>query len=215
MNTGVPNADAHVHFDFSTLSARDRYKLLIGTIIPRPIAFVTTVDERGRPNAAPFSFFNCLSADPAIVAIGVENHADMRFKDTAHNIRMTEEFTVNIVDDPMLGAMHFWRPCEMSADRRGAGFARMSALYDFGGGKIPRNHPGSCARLLRARRRGQSDQQTRRSAKNGRDRPPRRSWLFAHPRSVRPPNHVCIRMGDANRLTLCRPVETSVGPSES
>jgi flavin reductase (DIM6/NTAB) family NADH-FMN oxidoreductase RutF len=106
MKTEVPNTDAHVHFDFSTLSARDRYKLLIGTIIPRPIAFVTTVDERGRPNAAPFSFFNCLSADPAIVAIGIENHADMRFKDTAHNIRMTEEFTVNIVDDPMVDAMN-------------------------------------------------------------------------------------------------------------
>jgi flavin reductase (DIM6/NTAB) family NADH-FMN oxidoreductase RutF len=106
MKSGSPHADAHVHFDFSTLSARDRYKLLIGTIIPRPIAFVTTIDERGRPNAAPFSFFNCLSADPAIVAIGVENHADMRFKDTAHNIRMTEEFTVNIVDDPMLDAMN-------------------------------------------------------------------------------------------------------------
>jgi flavin reductase (DIM6/NTAB) family NADH-FMN oxidoreductase RutF len=98
--------DAHLHFDFATLSARDRYKLLIGTIIPRPIAFVTTVNEHGAVNAAPFSFFNCLSADPPIVAIGVENHADMRFKDTGHNIRMTEEFTVNIVDDAMVEAMN-------------------------------------------------------------------------------------------------------------
>jgi flavin reductase (DIM6/NTAB) family NADH-FMN oxidoreductase RutF len=97
---------AHSHFDFSTLSPRDRYKLLIGTVIPRPIAFVTTIDENGVPNAAPFSFFNCLSADPAIVAIGVENHADMRFKDTGHNIRMTEELTVNIVDDAMIDAMN-------------------------------------------------------------------------------------------------------------
>jgi flavin reductase (DIM6/NTAB) family NADH-FMN oxidoreductase RutF len=106
MTSGTLNTGAHHHFDFSTLSARDRYKLLIGTIIPRPIAFVTTVDDQGRPNAAPFSFFNCLSADPAIVAIGVENHADMRFKDTAFNIRMTEEFTINIVDDAMLDAMN-------------------------------------------------------------------------------------------------------------
>ncbi|MDQ0394975.1 flavin reductase family protein [Labrys monachus] len=96
----------HHHFDFNALSARDRYKLLIGTVIPRPIAFVTTVDEKGRVNAAPFSFFNVLSADPALVAIGVENHADMRFKDTGHNIRMTEEFTVNIVDDAMVEAMN-------------------------------------------------------------------------------------------------------------
>ena len=96
----------HVHFDFSALSARDRYKLLIGTVIPRPIAFVTTIDEKGRVNAAPFSFFNVLSADPAILAIGVENHADMRFKDTGHNIRMTEEFTVNIVDDALVEGMN-------------------------------------------------------------------------------------------------------------
>ena len=99
-------AAGHVHFDFSQITARDRYKLLIGTVIPRPIAFVTTVNEHGRPNAAPFSFFNCLSADPAIVAIGVENHADTRFKDTGHNIRMTEEFTINIVDNAMVSAMN-------------------------------------------------------------------------------------------------------------
>jgi flavin reductase (DIM6/NTAB) family NADH-FMN oxidoreductase RutF len=96
----------HVHFDFSELSARDRYKLMIGTIIPRPIAFVTTVDEYGRVNAAPFSFFNCLSADPPIVAVGVENHADMAYKDTGRNIRHTEQFTVNIVDDAMVEAMN-------------------------------------------------------------------------------------------------------------
>ncbi|SON55656.1 Flavoredoxin [Hartmannibacter diazotrophicus] len=96
----------HTHFDFAGLSARDRYKLLIGTVIPRPIAFVTTVDTQGRANAAPYSFFNALSADPPILAIGVENHADMSFKDTAKNVRETEEFTVNIVDDALLDAMN-------------------------------------------------------------------------------------------------------------
>ncbi|WP_092999753.1 flavin reductase family protein [Rhizobium sp. NFR07] len=79
---------------------------MIGTIIPRPIALVTTVDEHGRINAAPFSFFNCLSADPPILAIGVENNADMSFKDTGHNIRMTEVFTVNIVSFAIAEAMH-------------------------------------------------------------------------------------------------------------
>ncbi|MFA5121335.1 flavin reductase family protein [Zavarzinia sp.] len=94
------------HFDFAALSARDRYKLIIGTVVPRPIALVTTRGPDGRVNAAPFSFFNSLSADPPILAIGVENHADMSFKDTARNIRMTEEFTVNIVDDAMVEAMN-------------------------------------------------------------------------------------------------------------
>lgn len=95
-----------VSFDFEQLTERQRYKLMIGTIIPRPIALVTTVDENGRVNAAPFSFFNCLSADPPILAIGVENNADMSFKDTGHNIRMTEVFTVNIVSFAIAEAMH-------------------------------------------------------------------------------------------------------------
>ncbi|ANM05197.1 flavin reductase-like protein [Rhizobium phaseoli] len=95
-----------ISFDFKELSERERYKLMIGTIIPRPIALVTTVDEHGRINAAPFSFFNCLSADPPILAIGVENHPDMSFKDTGHNIRMTEVFTVNIVSFAIAEAMH-------------------------------------------------------------------------------------------------------------
>ncbi len=95
-----------VEFDFRTLGARERYKLMIGTIVPRPIALVTTVDPQGRVNAAPFSFFNCLSADPPILALGIENHPDMAFKDTAFNIRMTEEFTVNIVSMAIAEAMH-------------------------------------------------------------------------------------------------------------
>jgi len=95
-----------VSFDFMALSERERYKLMIGTIIPRPIALVTTVDEDGRINAAPFSFFNCLSADPPILALGVENNPDMSFKDTGHNIRMTEVFTVNIVSFAIAEAMH-------------------------------------------------------------------------------------------------------------
>ncbi|TAU89763.1 flavin reductase family protein [Rhizobium leguminosarum] len=95
-----------VSFDFQQLTERERYRLMIGTIIPRPIALVTTVDENGRINAAPFSFFNCLSADPPILAIGVENNADMSFKDTGHNIRMTEVFTVNIVSFEIAEAMH-------------------------------------------------------------------------------------------------------------
>lgn len=93
-------------FDFAALSGREQYKLLIGAVVPRPIALVTTVDRNGRRNAAPISFFNCLSADPAILAIGVENHADATFKDTAWNIRTTGVFTVNIVDMAMMDAMN-------------------------------------------------------------------------------------------------------------
>ena len=96
----------HTLFDLAALGPRDVYKLLIGSVVPRPIAWVTTRSPEGRFNAAPYSFFNCLSADPPILALGVENHADMSFKDTAHNIRHTEEFTVNIVDAANLDAMN-------------------------------------------------------------------------------------------------------------
>lgn len=106
MTSGPSGPFGTVEFDFATLSARERYKLMIGTIVPRPIALVTTVDEEGRFNAAPFSFFNCLSSDPPILALGIENHPDMTFKDTARNIRMTEVFTVNIVSMAIAQAMH-------------------------------------------------------------------------------------------------------------
>ncbi|MBB4105799.1 flavin reductase family protein [Allorhizobium borbori] len=97
--------EGHAHFDFAKLDERARYKLLIGTVIPRPIALVTTVSKDGRPNAGPFSFFNVLTHDPAIVAIGVENYSDMRFKDTARNIRETGEFTVHICDNALVDQM--------------------------------------------------------------------------------------------------------------
>ena len=95
----------HRHFDFAELSANERYKLLIGSVIPRPIALVTTMSRENRTNAGPFSFFNVLTHDPPVVAIGIENYADMRFKDTARNIRETEQFTVHIVDHALVDQM--------------------------------------------------------------------------------------------------------------
>lgn len=93
-------------FDFAALSPRERYKILIGSVVPRPIALVTTIGADGRANAAPFSFFNCLSADPAIVALGIEFRADGSPKDTGRNIRDTGCFTVNIVSDALVEAMN-------------------------------------------------------------------------------------------------------------
>jgi flavin reductase (DIM6/NTAB) family NADH-FMN oxidoreductase RutF len=95
----------HAHFDFADLTPKERYKLLIGTVIPRPIAFITTLSKDGKRNAGPFSFFNVLTHDPAIVAIGVENYDDGRMKDTSRNIRETEEFIVHIVDDALTRQM--------------------------------------------------------------------------------------------------------------
>ncbi len=96
---------SHAHFDFAALTPHERYKLLIGSVIPRPIALVTTLGRDGRANAGPFSFFNVLTHDPAVVALGIENYPDGRFKDTARNIRETEEFTVHICDAAMIDQM--------------------------------------------------------------------------------------------------------------
>jgi len=95
-----------VTFDFAKLTPRERYKLLIGAVVPRPIALVTTIDRDGVVNAAPFSFFNCLSADPAILALGVEYRPSGSQKDTGRNVRETLAFTVNIVSDALLAGMN-------------------------------------------------------------------------------------------------------------
>ena len=95
-----------VTFDFAALTPRERYKLLIGAVVPRPIALVTTISADGIVNAAPFSFFNCLSADPAILALGVEYRPTGAQKDTGRNVRDTLAFTVNIVSNAMAEAMN-------------------------------------------------------------------------------------------------------------
>lgn len=76
---------------------RDNYKLLIGSIIPRPIAFVTTQSEDGIVNGAPFSYFNIVSSNPPMVSLAIQR--PNKLKDTARNIYSTREFVVHIVDD--------------------------------------------------------------------------------------------------------------------
>lgn len=102
----VPSGSDTVTFDFTDLSARERYKLLIGAVVPRPIALVTTIDRSGVVNAAPFSFFNCLSADPAILALGVEYRQSGGQKDTGRNVRDSLCFTVNVVSDALMRGMN-------------------------------------------------------------------------------------------------------------
>jgi flavin reductase (DIM6/NTAB) family NADH-FMN oxidoreductase RutF len=84
-------------FEFSSTTSRDIYKLLVSTIQPRPIAWVTTQDVDGTINAAPFSFFNAVSGDPPVVAFGIGGRGPGDVKDTGGNIRRTGEFVVNLV----------------------------------------------------------------------------------------------------------------------
>ena len=75
-----------VNLDLDALTAQERYKLLTAVVIPRPIAWVTTVNKDGLVNAAPFSFFNVFGQDPALVILGLERRADGSRKDTECNI---------------------------------------------------------------------------------------------------------------------------------
>ncbi len=85
---------------------KDNYKLLIGSIVPRPIAFVSTVSSEGHPNIAPFSFFNGVCSNPpTIVFAPVRRSTDAQPKDTLVNIRDTGDFVVNIPDESILEEM--------------------------------------------------------------------------------------------------------------
>lgn len=92
-------------FDFTRIAAQDRYRLLTNFIGPRPIALVSTLSEGGQDNAAPMSFFNVFSHDPAIVILGIQTKPDGQEKDTVRNIRRNREFVVNMVDMAIADAM--------------------------------------------------------------------------------------------------------------
>ncbi len=92
-------------FDFETLPAPERYKLLTATIVPRPIAWVVTQDAEGRRNAAPYSFFNAVASDPPTIILGVGARGGGR-KDTLANILALGEFTVCMVSAPLLESMN-------------------------------------------------------------------------------------------------------------
>lgn len=92
--------------DIEVLAAHERYKLMAGLIVPRPIALVTTVSAGGVMNAAPFSMFNMLGEDPPLVLVSINRRDDQSRKDTAVNIRRTGEFVVHMTDEPMAHKMH-------------------------------------------------------------------------------------------------------------
>jgi flavin reductase (DIM6/NTAB) family NADH-FMN oxidoreductase RutF len=87
------------------------YKLLIGCVVPRPIAWVSSVDAAGVPNLAPFSYFMAITHDPPTIAFssaprGVEVPGPRGKKDTLSNVETTREFVVNVVDDALAEAMN-------------------------------------------------------------------------------------------------------------
>ncbi|QFT89200.1 Flavin reductase like domain protein [Bacillus sp. THAF10] len=91
----------------SSLPWRDAYKLMIGSILPRPIAMVSSINKAGVTNIAPFSFFTAISAEPMLVCFSpMRNGRDGSKKDTLVNIEETKEFVINIVSEEIVEKMN-------------------------------------------------------------------------------------------------------------
>ena len=92
--------------DPKNLSRRDAHDLLVGAVVPRPIAWVSTVAENGAFNLAPFSFYAAMSCKPAVVGFGIGSKRNGQKKDTLRNIEATKEFVVCVVDETLAEEMN-------------------------------------------------------------------------------------------------------------
>ncbi len=99
-------SEKKVVLDPAKLEAVDGYKLLIGLVVPRPIAWVGTRDEDGRPNLAPYSFFNGVAATPPHIMFSTVGSGASAGKDTLRNVKQTGEFSVNLVSEDVAEAMN-------------------------------------------------------------------------------------------------------------
>ena len=86
-----------MRLDFATLAPRDAYQWMISTILPRPIAWVSTISAEGKTNLAPFSFFQGVCANPPTLMFVPVNNRQGGKKDTVRNIEAVPEFVVNLV----------------------------------------------------------------------------------------------------------------------
>lgn len=92
-------------YDFAQLPVRERYKLLVGFIVPRPIGLISTLSPEGIPNVAAFSSLNLVASAPPTLVFSVSRRRDGRVKDTLANIQATKEFVVNMAVEGLLNAV--------------------------------------------------------------------------------------------------------------
>lgn len=99
--------DRFAFVDGQGLDTATAYRLIVGCVVPRPIAWVTTVDDAGRVNVAPFSSYNYVATSPPMLAINIAARAgDGAIKDTARNLRANGEFVVHVATEATMEAMH-------------------------------------------------------------------------------------------------------------
>ena len=95
-----------MRLDFSQLAPRDAYQWMISTILPRPIAWVSTISAEGKTNLAPFSFFQGVCANPPTLMFVPVNNRQGQKKDTVRNIEAVPEFVVNLVPHALAEQMN-------------------------------------------------------------------------------------------------------------
>ena len=105
MNRYLNYKNTYVTIDAKDLSSQEAYRMVIGCVVPRPVAWITTLDASGCVNAAPFSSFNQVAHSPPMLAVSIGLRDD-KLKDTARNIVDTGEFTVNVATVGNLDLMH-------------------------------------------------------------------------------------------------------------
>ncbi|KAH9819981.1 hypothetical protein DFH28DRAFT_885757 [Melampsora americana] len=103
--TNPSSSKTKTYIPYENISIPDTYKLMINSIVPRPIALCSTLSEDGVPNLAPFSYFNAVGHNPPVIMISCTDIPKQ--KDTSVNIRQTKEFVVNIISEPFIEAANY------------------------------------------------------------------------------------------------------------
>jgi flavin reductase (DIM6/NTAB) family NADH-FMN oxidoreductase RutF len=93
-----------MHIDPAVATHAELHRFIIGVVIPRPIAWVSTIGQDGHHNLAPFSFFNAIASQPPLLVISINDRPDGP-KDTLRHIRETKDFVINLVDEPLMDRM--------------------------------------------------------------------------------------------------------------
>lgn len=98
--------DIKMKFDCGELNVKDCHELLVCSVLPRPIAFVSTIGANGVHNLAPFSYFTVLSSKPAVIGFGIGRKRDGSKKDTLVNVELGKDFVINVVTEDLAKAMN-------------------------------------------------------------------------------------------------------------
>jgi flavin reductase (DIM6/NTAB) family NADH-FMN oxidoreductase RutF len=195
----------YLELDPATTERRQIYRMLVGSVVPRPIGWASTVSASGRTNLAPFSFFTVVCVVPPMISLTIARNPDGSEKHTLKNAKETGEFCFNVVTEPvwkeMVDSANGFPEEESEFDKTGLTplpsvkikpprvkevpihfECRLHQVIELG----PNRHPlGNRRGGVHARRSGLHDQRLYRHAQAQPDRPPQRLLLFLNRRNIR------------------------------